>query len=153
MPKLDLDAIPQINSTGYPDPFDRAVAGRWVRRLAPVTGLSEMGASHVTLKPGAWSSQRHWHGAVDEFLVMLSGEAVLVEDESETLLRGGDIAAWPKGIANGHCLQNRSAQDCTFVAISAGESATDWGDYPDIDMTFGPGCFARKDGTLYPPKA
>ena len=33
------------------------------------------------LKPGAWSSQRHWHNGEDEFLVMLSGEAVLVEDD------------------------------------------------------------------------
>ena len=25
MPKLDLDAIPQTNATGYPAPFDREV--------------------------------------------------------------------------------------------------------------------------------
>lgn len=34
MPKLDLEAIPQSNRTGYPTPFDEAVAGRWWRRLA-----------------------------------------------------------------------------------------------------------------------
>ena len=91
MPKLDLDAIPQTNRTGYPDPHNRAVAGRWYRRLAPVAGLTEMGASYVVLKPGAWSSQRHWHSGVDELVVMLSGEAVLVEDGCETVLRAGDI--------------------------------------------------------------
>lgn len=80
MPNLDLEAIPQSNATGYPAPHDRAVAGRWWRRLAPAGGLTLMGASHVTLKPGAWSSQRHWHDDEDELLVMLSGEAVLVED-------------------------------------------------------------------------
>ena len=36
MPKLDLDAIPQANTTGYPAPYNQAVAGRWVRRLRPV---------------------------------------------------------------------------------------------------------------------
>ena len=152
MPKVNFDAIPQTNRTGYPEPHDRAVAGRWYRRLAPVAGLTEMGASHVVLKPGAWSSQRHWHGGVDELVVMLSGEAVLVEDDGETLLRPGDIAAWPKGAANGHCLQNRSDGDCSFVAISAGDAANDSGDYPDIDMKFGPDGFSRKDGTPYPPK-
>ena len=152
MPKIDLDAIPQTNRTGYPDPYDRAVADRWVRRLAPVAGLGEMGASHVTLKPGAWSSQRHWHGGVDELLVMLSGEAVLVEDGGETVLRAGDVAAWPKGVENGHCLQNRSGAECSFVAVSAGDSANDAGSYPDIDMQFGPTGFSRKDGTPYPPK-
>ena len=153
MPKLDLETIPQTNRTGYPDPFDRAVAERWVRRLAPVAGLGEMGASHVVLKPGAWSSQRHWHAGVDELLVMLSGEAVLVEDDGETTLRAGDVAAWPKGVTNGHCLQNRSGHDCSFVAVSAGDSANDRGDYPDIDMRFEPGGFVREDGTPYPPKA
>ena len=136
MPKIDLDAIPQTNRTGYPAPYDRDVAGRWYRRLAPAAGLSEMGASHVMLKPGAWSSQRHWHVEEDELLIMLSGEAVLVEDEGETMLRAGDIAAWPKGIRNGHHLQNRSDADCSFVAISAGDSARDRGEYPDIDLKF-----------------
>jgi uncharacterized cupin superfamily protein len=153
MPKIDLEAIPQTNRTGYPDPFDQAVAGRWYRRLAPAAGLSEIGASHVVLKPGAWSSQRHWHAGVDELVVMLSGEAVLVEDDGETVLRPGDVAAWPKGATNGHCLQNRTDTDCSFVAISAGDSANDRGQYPDIDMLFEPGRFTRKDGTPYPPKA
>ena len=152
MPKIDLSAIAPSNRTGYPDPYDRAVAGRWWRRLAPAGELTEMGASHVVLEPGAWSSQRHWHSGVDELLVMLSGEAVLVEDGGETVLRAGDVAAWPRGKANGHCLHNRSDSECSFVAISAGDSANDAGDYPDIDMRFGPGGFTHKDGTPYPPK-
>lgn len=157
MPRIDLEAITPSNRTGYPEPFDRAVAGRWWRRLAPAGGLTEMGASHVVLEPGAWSSQRHWHAGVDELLVMLSGEAVLVEDANgenggETVLRAGDVAAWPKGVAVGHCLQNRSEEDCTFIAISAGDSANDSGDYPDIDLRFGPEGFTHKDGSPYPPK-
>ena len=153
MPKIDLDAITPSNKTGYPDPFDRAVAGRWWRRLAPAGGLTELGASHVVLKPGAWSSQRHWHAGVDELLVMISGEAVLVEDAGETVLRAGDVAAWPKGATNGHCLQNRSAADCSLLAISAGDSANDHGEYPDIDLRFAPEGYLHKDGTPYPPKA
>ncbi len=39
MPKIDIEAIPQANTTGYPAPFDEAVQGRWWRRLAPVAGL------------------------------------------------------------------------------------------------------------------
>jgi uncharacterized cupin superfamily protein len=149
MPRIDLDAIPQTNRTGYPAPHSDVVADRWVRRLAPAAKLTEMGASHVVLKPGAWSSQRHWHGAVDELLVMLSGEAVLVEDEAETILRPGDIAAWPKGVPNGHCLQNRSETDCSFVAISAGDTTIDAGEYPDVDLKFSPSGFTRKDGSSF----
>lgn len=149
MPKLDLDSIPQTNATGYPAPFDAAVAGRWYRRVAPAAGLTRMGASHVTLKPGAWSSQRHWHAGEDELAVMLSGEAVLVEDGGETRLVAGDICAWPAGARDGHHLQNRGAADCTFVAIGAGDRTADHGEYPDIDLTFGPAGYARKDGTPY----
>ena len=149
MPKIDLDAIPQANRTGYPPPYDREVAGRWIRRLAAPAGLSEMGASHVVLKPGAWTSQRHWHALEDELLVMLSGEAVLVEDDGETVLRAGDVAAWPKGVRNGHTIQNRSDGDCSLIAISAGDSANDYGEYPDIDLKFAPEGYLHKDGTPY----
>ena len=152
MPKIDLDAIPQANRTGYPPPYNEAVAGRWVRRLAGMAGLTEMGASHVVLKPGAWTSQRHWHALEDELLVMLSGEAVLVEDHGETVLRAGDIAAWPKGVKNGHCLQNRSDADCSLIAISAGDSANDHGEYPDIDLKFVGDGYLHKDGTPYPTR-
>lgn len=149
MPKLDLAAIPQTNVTGYPAPFDRAVEGRWYRRLAPPAGLTLMGASHVVLKPGAWSSQRHWHEGQDELLVMIAGEAVLVEDGGETPVRAGDVLAWPAGVRNGHHLQNRSASDCVFVAISAGSREADRGEYSDIDMVFDADGYAHKDGTRY----
>lgn len=151
MPKLDIDAIPQSNATGYPAPFDQEVQGRWWRRLAPAAGLTQMGASHVVLKPGAWSSQRHWHVGEDELVVMLSGEAVLVEDDGETLLRAGDVAGWAAGVENGHQLVNRSDTDCVFIAISAGDRSTGGG-YSDIDMTFGEEGYFHKDGTAYPAK-
>lgn len=150
MPKLDLATIPQTNGTGYPEPFDAAVQGRWYRRLAPAAGLTALRASHVVLKPGAWSSQRHWHDEEDEFLVMLTGEAVLVEDENRTVLKPGDVCAWPMGVANGHHLINESASDCTFIAMSAG-NAKGGCDYADIDMKFAGGYF-QKDGTPYPPR-
>lgn len=151
MPKLDLDAIPPVNATGYPAPFDREVAGRWYRRLAPPSGLTDFGASHVVLKPGAWSSQRHWHDGEDEFLVMLSGEAVLVEDEGCAVLRPGDCAAFPKGAANGHHLRNESEADCCFVVIGGGTRTG--GGYSDIDMMFtADNRYVRKDGTEYEAK-
>ncbi|MEM7780807.1 MAG: cupin domain-containing protein [Pseudomonadota bacterium] len=149
MPKLDIDAIPQTNATGYPAPYDADVEGRWYRRLAPVAGLSQMGASHVHLKPGAYSSQRHWHRVEDELVVVLSGEAVLIEDEGEVTVRAGDVLAWTAGVENGHCLHNRSDADCVYVAISAGDSEEDSGEYPDIDMTFDADGYYRKDGTRY----
>jgi uncharacterized cupin superfamily protein len=149
MPKLDLDAIPQTNATGYPPPYDAEVEGRWYRRLAPAAGLTLMGASHVTLAPGAYSSQRHWHRGQDELVVMLAGAAVLLDDSGETPVGPGDVLAFPADEENGHCLHNRSDWPCVFVAISAGAREGDSGEYPDIDMVFDAEGYARKDGTRY----
>ena len=148
MPKVDLEGIEQVNRTGYPPPFDKDVAGRWYRRLAPATGLTDFGASHVVLKPGAWSSQRHWHDGEDEFLVMLSGEAVLVEDDGRSVLRPGDIAAWPKGTGVGHHLINESDSDCSFVVVGGGTNTG--GGYSDIDMMFtADNRYVHKDGSPF----
>lgn len=156
MPKVDLDAIPLINRTGYPPPFDAPVGGRWYRRLAPAHGLTDFAATHCVLKPGAWSSQRHWHDDEDELLVMIAGEAVLVEDDGRSIVRPGDVLAWPKGSTNGHHLINESDADCAFVVVGGGEhrkraDPPGGGGYSDIDMLFtADGAYVHKDGTPYP---
>jgi uncharacterized cupin superfamily protein len=151
MPKIDLTRIEQVNRTGYPPPFDREVQGRWTQKLGPAFGLRDFGATVTMLEPGAWSSQRHWHEGEDEFVVMLEGEAVLVEDGSETVMRPGDIAVFPKGAANGHHLVNRSDAPCRLVAIGKAELKGPVY-YSDIDMMIDPtqgGGYRHKDGTPY----
>lgn len=149
MPKLDLDAIESTNRTGYPSPYDAPMAKRHYRRLAIAAGLEDFGVSHVLLEPGGISSQRHWHEGEDEFLVILAGEAVLIEDSGETPLRPGDCAAFPKGVADGHHLVNRSEAPCVFIAV--GKPATTDCHYPDIDMHLDSAtdAYTRKDGTPY----
>lgn len=149
MPKLDLDAIESTNRTGYPPPYAEPMAKRHYKRLAPAAGLADFGASHVVLEPGGISSQRHWHEGEDELIVMLSGEAILIEDQGETVMRSGDIAAFPKGIANGHHLVNRSDAPCAFLAV--GKPATSDCHYPDIDLKLdgASGAFTHRDGAPY----
>lgn len=148
MPKLDLDAFPPTNATGYPPCHAAEVQGRWYRRLGPASGLSQFGVSHVTLQPGAWSSQRHWHHGEDEFVVLLSGQATLVDDDGEHVMNPGDCAAFPAGDPNGHVLQNRSAAECVFIAV--GRPSESDCTYPDIDMhLFAGRGFRRKDGSAF----
>jgi len=149
MPKIDLDTIPQTNGTGYPPIYAGVVQDRWYRRLAPAAGLIDFGVSHVTLKPGAWSGQRHWHEGEDEFVVMLSGQAVLVDDKGRTPIGPGDCIAYRKGDPNGHHLINESDADCVFIAVGR-PSATDC-HYPDIDMHLDAtkGRQVRKDGSEF----
>ena len=149
MPKLDLEAIEATNRTSYPMPHAAQMERRWFRRLGEPAGLGDFGVSHVVLQPGGVSSQRHWHDEVDEFLVVLSGEALLVEDEGETLLRAGDCATFPKGAANGHHLVNRGSEDCVFLCVGGPEAGDCF--YPDIDLHWdgAAGAYRRKDGTPY----
>ena len=149
MPRVDLESIPATNRTGYPPPYAAAMARRHYRRLAPACGIEDFGVSHVRLEPGGISSQRHWHEGEDEFLVMLEGEAVLIEDDGETVMRPGDCAAFPKDVANGHHLVNRSDKDCLFLAFGA--MAGTPCNYPDIDLEYDPvaDLYRHRDGTPY----
>ena len=149
MPKIDLDAIDTQKGADYPPPYDAPVAGRSYKRLGPASGLLDIAASHVTLELGAWSSQRHVHDRDDEFLIMLEGEAVLIEDEGRTSLVAGDCVAFPKN-GTAHHLVNESDRPCLFVAISPAVYSGAC-HYPDIDLHFDEAedRYVHKDGTPY----
>lgn len=133
MPKIDIDSILIDVATGYPPPLNKAVEGRSRKRLARAAGLTQYGVNLTTLRPGAASSQRHWHENEDEFVYVLRGEVTLCEDGGETVLRPGDAAAWKAGVANGHCLINRSGADATYLEIGT-RAPTERAHYPDVDL-------------------
>jgi uncharacterized cupin superfamily protein len=152
MPKIDIDKIAIDTATGYPAPFNKAVEGRSRKRLGNAIGLAQFGVNICTLKPGAASSQRHWQHTEDEFVYMLEGEVVLCEDGGETVLKPGDAAGWKAGVANGHCLINRSNRDAVILEVGTrapAEKVT----YPDIDMLYERDAagrrYTRKSGEPY----
>ncbi|MFC6637607.1 cupin domain-containing protein [Sulfitobacter sediminilitoris] len=59
--------------------------------LGDVVGLSQFGVHLERLPPGSRSSFRHWHEGEDEFIYVVSGELVLIEDQ-EVLLQAGEAA-------------------------------------------------------------
>ena len=135
MPKIDIAKLPVDTSTAYPPPLNKVVEGRSRKRLGNAAGLDQFGVNVCTLKPGAASSLRHWHENEDELIYMLEGEAVLCEDGGETVLRPGDAAAWKAGVANGHCLVNRSSRDAIFIEVGT-RAAAERAHYPDADLAF-----------------
>lgn len=151
MKKVDLNKAPTGKGTRYPAPYDAPCKERHWIMLGAAAGLTEIGLNLVTLEPGVWSSQRHWHSHEDEFVWMLEGELVLVTDEGEEIMRAGDCAGFKAGDRNGHHLQNRSDKPAKFIVIS-NRSDEDFGEYPDLDMKFlsgrysGGGGYTTKDG-------
>lgn len=81
---------------------------------------------------------------------MLEGELTLVEESARTLLRAGDCAAFPKGVANGHHLINESDQDAVYLEIGT-RSRDDVTMYSDIDMKVSGADdrYVHKDGVPY----
>lgn len=152
MPKIDIETAPQRNGTAYPPPYDAPCRARKRRRLGKAAGLSQFGVNLLTLEPGVWSSQRHWHSAEDEFVWVLSGEVVLIDNDGETVLYAGDCAGFPKGDPNGHHIVNRSDRAATLLEVGTRNPEEDATDYPDIDLMI-PGrgdlSYRHKDGRPY----
>jgi len=151
MPKIDITKVPERRGVGYPPPFDTLSAERVRQRLGNAGGLVDFGINLMRLPPGNWSSQRHWHSHEDEFVFVLEGELVLVEDGGETVLRTGDCAAFPKGTGNGHHMINRSDAVAVYLEIGS-RHPDDVTTCSDIDMmsTNADGRFVHKDGAPYP---
>jgi uncharacterized cupin superfamily protein len=152
MPKrINAADLPLHTGTLYPPPHDKPCRARERRRLGDAAGLTQFGVNLLRLKPGVWSSQRHWHTEQDEFVYIVSGEVVLVTDGGEEILKTGDCAGFKAGDKDGHHLQNRSNEDALLLEIGT-RTSTDTGEYSDIDMAFkigGPAMYTHKDGTPY----
>jgi uncharacterized cupin superfamily protein len=150
MPRIDISKVPERRGVGYPAPFAALSAERIRQRLGNAGVLTDFGVNLMRLPPGNWSSQRHWHSHEDEFVYLLEGELVLIEDGGETVLRRGDCAAFPKGTGNGHHMINRSDAVAVYLEMGA-RHPEDVTTCSDIDMmsTNADGRFLHKDGTPY----
>jgi uncharacterized cupin superfamily protein len=153
--RIDVESLPRVIGSLYPPPLDAPCRSRQRQRMGDAAGLTQFGVNLLRLPAGAWSSQRHWHTAGDEFVYVLSGEVVLVTDDSEETLRAGDAAGFKANDPNGHCLQNRSSADATLLEIGTrvpNDSAT----YPDVDLMAPAGGkpvrYTHRDGTPYPQR-
>ena len=154
MPKIDITAITPRKGSGYPAPFHESAKDRSKKALGDAGGLSDFGVNLVTLPPGNWSSQRHWHLLEDEFVYVLSGELVMVTDAGESKISAGECAAFPKNTPDGHHFINRSDRDAVYLEVGT-RTGRDTASYPDIDLHVvmdGSG-WRHKDGTPYPPRA
>jgi uncharacterized cupin superfamily protein len=150
MPKIDIAAAELRTGSRYPPPFDEPCRDKTRRPLGDAAGLSQFGVNLLRLPPGQWSAQRHWHTVEDEFVWVLEGEVVLVTDEGDQVLRAGECAGFPGGVANGHHLQNRAATDAVVLEVGTRDWKNDACDYPDIDMMADEKGYLHRDGRRYP---
>src|ERR1041384_7427011 len=108
VPKIDVAKAVVRTTSGYPASLKSACVGREKAALGNLAGLTQFGVNLTRLKPGAASALRHWHENEDEFVFVLEGELMLIEDDGETRLGIGEAAGFKAGVPNGHHLVNKS---------------------------------------------
>lgn len=152
MPKVDIERLELRTGSSYPAPFGELVRGRARKRLGDAVGLTQFGVNLTTLAPGAATAHRHWHRNEDEFVFVLAGEATLIEDGGETVLKAGEAAGFKAGVPDGHHIVNRSGREVLLLEIGT-RASTEKAEYSDIDLmvevdgrSFR---YTHKDGTPY----
>ena len=151
-PALNPATVTRQIGSAYPAPHDEPCRRRERQPLGDPVGLTQFGVNLLTLPPGAWSSQRHWHRKEDEFVYVLEGEVVLVTDAGEQTLTPGMAAGFPAGRQDGHHLINRSERLAQVLEVGSRIDG-EYAEYSDIDMkvevTDGVFRFLHMDGTPY----
>ncbi len=146
-PALDPEELAVRRGSSYPEAFREPCRTRIKRVLGDALGLTNFGVNLVTLPPGAWSAQRHWHSHEDEFVYVLDGELTLITDGGEQALTAGQVAGFPAGKADGHHLVNKGSAPATYLEIGD-RNAEDVCTYPDIDLHLAP----TPDGHVFTDK-
>jgi uncharacterized cupin superfamily protein len=143
MPKIDISALQtRVGSPNYPAQYRHVCAGRHKTPLGDAAGLSQFGVNLTKLEPGAATALRHWHEQEDEFVYVLEGECVLIENGGEVSLKAGDCAGFKASVDDGHCIVNRTDREVLLLEVGT-RAARERSHYPDDDLKY-----ERDDGVV-----
>lgn len=147
-----VDDVPR-RPMGYGDEIKPEwFKGATEAQLGKRVGLTQFGVNRVVLPPGTYSSVRHWHEAEDEFVYVLLGELLLIDDNGEHPLRPGSFAGFPAGHPNAHHLANKSAEPAVFLVVGTRRVGWEHIHCPDDEqMNRGPWYRATRDAPPDPP--
>jgi uncharacterized cupin superfamily protein len=111
--------------------WERGPRGR-VKELVP-DETAQVGANIFVLEPGQPMSMYHWENDQEGFLV-ISGEALLIVEDEERILREWDYVHCPVPVP--HTIVGAGAGPSVILAIGAREHqrGPDWGAYPYSDV-------------------
>ena len=139
-----------LEQHGGPYLISGQYSGQYAEKpLGDVVDLSQFGVLMERLPPGLRLSHRYWHESEDEFVFLVLGELILIEDD-ETVLQSGTAAGWKAGQPVALCLENRSNADAIVLVVGT-RSSEDVVRYPDHDMVLrrnkGSTAFTRLNGS------
>ena len=108
------------------------------RRLADATGSHQLGASLITLPPGAISYPFHIHCLNVEAIYVVSGTGTTRIGDASIPVRPGDWIAFPIGPANAHQMINDGAEPLVYLCVSTDHKCEVVG-YPDSNKILATG--------------
>ncbi|MDB3952321.1 cupin domain-containing protein [Alphaproteobacteria bacterium] len=133
-PIAALEIGDEVGTRAYPDVYCMPLAGRLKRRLADVFGIKKFSVNMTELKPGAASSEFHFHTRQDEFVHVLEGEPTLVVGQAETILALGHCIGFTVNSGIGHMLANRTEKPARVLEIGNREPGDEC-HYPRADFS------------------
>jgi uncharacterized cupin superfamily protein len=100
------------------------------RRLGPVAGNAQLGATLTELPPGAISYPFHYHCANEEAIYILSGTGTARIGDARIAVRAGDWIALPVGPTHAHQMLNDGTEPLRYLCVSTAHKCEVVG-YPD----------------------
>ena len=146
MPKVKLHKV-DYSKGRYPEVLSKYTKGItdqiYSARVGELAGLTQFGVNKTILPPGSATALIHWHEREDEFVIIVSGTATLIDGDVEQELRPGDCAGFKAGVPSGHAILNRSEEDVVLFEIGT-RAPLEVGHYPGVDLEYGSESFENK---------
>lgn len=154
MTVVDRNKADVYERQAYPGRFRARTNGCFKTRLSDAAGLTQFGCGEVKLKPGSATGLYHWHETEDEFVYVLEGEVVLIDDGAEHVLGPGDCAGFRAGDRRPHTFENRSNGPVRLLEVGWRNPSGETARYPGLDLVYhrdGAGAvrFESRAGALY----
>lgn len=89
-------------------------AVRLTRTLGDLAGLEDMGLHMVRIEPGRETTEHHYHGQDEEFLIILSGRGEAHIGDEKLEVAPGDVMMFPKG-GPAHSMRNPFQDDLVYL--------------------------------------
>jgi len=105
-------------------------------------GAEKLGATMYEIQPGQRTFPYHWHNAIEEMGVVLSGEPTLRDPAGERRLAPGDVVVFRSGRDGAHQLRNDTEEPVRVLMVST-KADVEVAVYPDSDKI---GVMARAIG-------
>ena len=113
------------------DPDKPSQYASGAHRVGPKVGGSRMGATVYELPPGTAGCPYHYESE-EEWLLVLAGEVTVRHPEGETVMRAGDVTAFPTGPAGAHKTTNHGTETVRML-MWANSDPIGYAAYPDSD--------------------